>query len=94
MGLQLTWVSFESSGLLRKSAFRSVFQKLSNKSSVPPVVQLKMGSPGPDRDSPKKTKLEHQLTREARDFFNDGSRELVNDEARYGVELENFQALL
>ena len=53
-----------------------------------------MGSSGPDRDSPRKTKLEHQLTREAREFFNEGSRELVNDEAKYGVELENFQALL
>ena len=54
---------------------------------VPPVVQLKMGSTGPDRESPRKTKLEHEITVEARDFFDDQSRSLTIDEVKFKYKL-------
>ena len=54
---------------------------------VPPVVQLKMGSTGPDRESPRKTKLEHEITVEAREFFDDQSRSLTIDEVKFKFKL-------
>ena len=58
--------------------------------SVPPVIQLKTGlaaHSGPDRDSPKKTKLEHEITVEARKFFDEESRNLAKQEVKFQYDL-------
>ena len=46
---------------------------------------------GPNRDSPKKTKLEHEITVEARKFFDEESRHLTKQEVKFEYDLVQLQ---